>query len=119
MAMRAEYRSEIFNDDFSKWVRILEWDEKQTIADLFEWKTRWDIFELTMLNRIQTTETTHGGSFKSQSEFNAALNWKKVLSVSFLPDQKIDFWPMLGTFGHSALRVLKRATTTVTRGIRL
>ena len=31
----------------------------------------------------------------------------------------LQFWPMLGTYGHWAMRVLYRATPTVTRGIRL
>ena len=41
------------------------------------------------------------------------------MEMSILPVKGCKFWPMLGTRGHWAVRVLKRATLTVTRGIRL
>ena len=41
------------------------------------------------------------------------------METSPLPVKGSEFWPMLGTHGHWAVRVLWRATPTVTRGIRL
>ena len=39
--------------------------------------------------------------------------------VTFLPVKVCKFWPMLGTYGHWALRVFQLATLAVTRGIHL
>ena len=41
------------------------------------------------------------------------------MEMSPLPVKGCEFWPMLGTHGHWAVRVLWRATPTVTRDIRL
>ena len=41
------------------------------------------------------------------------------METSPLPVKGCKFWPMLGTHGHWAVRVLQRTTPTVTRDIRL
>ena len=45
------------------------------------------------------------------------LEFFSHLETSLLPVKGCQFWPMIGTYGHWAVRVLKRATPTVTRGI--
>ena len=41
------------------------------------------------------------------------------IETSPLPVKVCKFWPILGTYAHWTVRVLKRATPTVTRSIRL
>ena len=41
------------------------------------------------------------------------------MEMSPWPVKGCNLWPMLGTHGHRAVRILKRATSSVTRDIRL
>ena len=122
--MSAEYRSEIFNDDVSKWVKILDWDEKpkrniqtkQTVAELFEWKTRWEVFELTMLNRIQTSVV---GVVVNFSQFYLLLqnHWttfNQNLAQSILGWWGFKFVQMKG-LSFSKGKLLRKSENTLTK----
>ena len=84
------------------------------------------VVELIILLRFSRFDSLFGKYFWLLCVFVCLFVWGFLVPLENfsliwrpLPVKGCKFWPMLGTHGHWAVRVLSRATPTVTQGIRL